>query len=216
MSFFVLSICKSGYSQNHDFGIWYGINSELAINKKLELDVSAMIRTFNNASKIEQAFIEAGLSYKFSKYISIAGSYRLTNSIEDDDLYHLRHKFMSDVKGSLPFKDFVFSARLRLQTQSRTYYEPGDDKTPDFTARIRLKCLYNIPKFPLNPYFAFESFSPLFVNFDKIFGKERLSAGFEYKIVKKHSIELEYIFERDYIPRISDISIISVSYNVKF
>lgn len=216
MSFFILSICKSGYSQNHDFGIWYGINSEFSVNKKLEIDVSAMVRTFNNASKMEQAYLEAGLSYKFSKYISIASSYRLTNNIEDDNLFHLRHKFMSDVKGSLPFKDFVFSARLRLQTQTRTYYEPGDDKTSHFTGRFKFKCHYNIPKFPLNPYATYESFSPLFENSVRLIGKERIAAGFEYKIVKKHSIELEYIFERDYIPRISDLSIISVSYNVKF
>lgn len=216
MTFLILIISKSGYSQNHDFGIWYEINSEFAVNKKLELDLSAMIRTYDNASKTEQAFLEAGLSYKFSKFISIAGSYRLTNNIEDDELFHLRHKFMSDVNGSMPIKDFVLSARIRLQTQTRTYYEPGDDKTPDFTGRFRLKCLYNIPKFPVNPYFAFESFSPLFVNSNRIFGKERITAGLEYKIIKKHSVEIEYIFERDYIPRISDLSIISVSYNVKF
>jgi hypothetical protein len=216
LSFFILSLCKSSYSQDNDFGIWYGFNSEFAINKKLELDVSAMLRTFKNASKPEQSFLEAGLSYKFNKFISVAGSYRLTNNIEDDDLYHLRHKFMSDLKGRLPYKDLVFSARIRLQTQTREYIEPGDDKTVNFAGRIRFKCLYNIPKFPVNPYFAFESFSPIFDKSDRIIGKERITAGFEYKIVKKHSIELEYIFERDYIPRESDMSIISATYNVKF
>lgn len=216
MSFFLLFISKSGYSQDDDFGIWYGINSEFAINKKLEADVSAMIRTFNNAAKIEQSYIESGLSYKFNKNFLAAGSYRLINTIEDDDLFHLRHKFMSDIRGTLPIADFTLSVRLRLQTQIRTYFEPGDDKTPDFTGRIRLKCEYNIPKFPVNPYLSFESFSPMFENSDRFLGKERISAGFEYKIAKKHSVELGYIFQRDFIPRKSDINIISVTYNVKF
>lgn len=216
MLFPILLICKSGYSQDHDFGIWYGVNSEFSINKKLELDVSAMVRTFENASRTEQVFLEAGLSYKFSKFISIASSYRLTNNIEDDDQFHLRHKIMTDVKGTLPINKFTLSARFRFQTQSRTYYEPGDEKTADFTGRIRLKCIYNIPKFPVNPYLAFESFSPLFENQDKIIGKERVTAGIEYKIVKNHSVELEYIFERDFIPRKFDISIIDINYNIKF
>jgi hypothetical protein len=106
--------------------------------------------------------------------------------------------------------------RLRLQVQSRTYYEPGDDNSPDLTGRIKFKGIYNIPKFPVNPYICFESFSPLFENSTRLLGKERFAAGFEYKIVKKHSIEAEYIFERDFLPRLSDISIISITYNVKF
>jgi hypothetical protein len=175
-----------------------------------------MVRTFSNASKIEQAFLEGGISYKFNKYFLLAGSYRLANNIEDDDFFHLRHKFMSDLKGTLPVADFTFSLRLRLQTQIMTYFEPGDDKAPDFTGRIRLKCQYNIPKFPVNPYISYESFSPMFENSDRLIGKERVSVGFEYKIVKNHSVEAEYLFERDFIPRISDISIIAFNYNIKF
>jgi len=209
-------ICRSTFSQDHDFGIWYGINTESSITKKFELDVSAMIRTFNNASKTEQLFLEAGASYKFSKHISAAGSYRLTNMLEDDDQYHLRHKFMTDLKGTLPLNDFSFSARFRLQLQSRTYVEDIGDDASNFTGRFRVKCLYNIPKFPVNPYVCIETFSSLFEESEKIIGKERFTAGFEYKIIKKHSIEAEYIYERDFIPRVSDISIIAFNYNVKF
>lgn len=175
-----------------------------------------MLRTFNNASKTEQAFLEGGLSYKFNKYLSVGGSYRLTNTLEDDDKFHIRHKFMSDLKGTLPLNDFTFSARIRLQVQSRTYFEPGDDKTPDLTGRIKLKGIYNIPKFPVNPFLSFESFSALFENSDRLIGKERISAGIEYNIIKKHSVGAEYIYEKDFIPKNSVISIISLSYNVKF
>jgi len=216
LSFFLLFISISGHSQDDDFGIWYGINSEYAINKKLEVDVSAMIRTFKNASRAEQMFLEAGVSQKLGKYNSIAASYRLTNMLEDDNNYHIRHKFLTDLKGTFPLNNFSFSTRLRLQMQSRTFVEDVGDKTLNFTGRFKFKCLYNIPKFPLNPYLCIETFSPLFESAEKIIGKERLTAGIEYKIIKKHSIEAEYIFERDFLPRVSDISIISLNYNVKF
>jgi hypothetical protein len=216
LAFFFVIISRSSFSQDHDFGIWYAINTEASITKKLELDVSAMIRTFTNASKTEQFFLEAGTSYKFSKYISVAGSYRLSNMLEDDDQYHVRHKFLTDLKGTIPLSDFSFSARLRLQMQSRTYIEDVGDDASNFTGRFRVKCLYNIPKFPVNPYVCIETFSSLFEESEKIIGKERFTAGFEYKIIKKHSIEAEYIFERDFIPKIADISIIAINYNVKF
>ena len=41
-------------------------------------------------------------------------------------------------------------------------------------------------------------------------------AGVELRILKQHSVEVEYIFQRDYLPHISDINIISVNYNFKF
>jgi hypothetical protein len=216
ISLIVFFVFRSGFSQDNDFGIWYGINSEIKVNKKIGIDLSAMLRTFKNASKSEQAYLEAGISYKFNKFLSVAGLYRFTNNIENDNRFHIRHKFLSDIKGTLPLNDFTFSARVRLQVQTRTYFEPGDDKTPDLTGRIKIKGIYNIPKFPVNPYLSFESFSPMFENSSRLLGKERIAVGFECKIVKKHTIATEYIFERDFIPRISDISIISVTYNVKF
>lgn len=175
-----------------------------------------MVRTIDNASKTEQAFLEGGTTYKFSKFISVAGSYRLTYMLEDDNKYHIRHKLITDLKGTLPVNVFTFSARLRLQMQSRTYIEDAGDDVSTYTGRLRFKCLYNIPKFPVNPYICLETFSPLFERPEKLIAKERFSGGIEYKFIKKHSIEAEYIFERDFLPRKSDISIISVAYNVKF
>lgn len=216
LAFILVTIFRSGYSQDHDFGIWYGINTEFPLNKKAEIDLSAMLRTINNASKAEQSFLEVGTTYKFSKYISAAGSYRLTYMLEDDNKYHIRYKLLADLKGTLPVDNFTFSARFRMQMQSRTYIEDEGDKVSSFTGRLRFKCLYNIPKFPVNPYICIETFSPLFERFEKLVGKERISAGAEFKIIKKHSVEAEYIFERDFLPYISDISIIALTYNVKF
>lgn len=211
----VLIISRTGDCQSNDFGIWYGINAEIPVNKKLEADISATLRTFNNASKTEQAFLEAGLSYKFNKFFSVGGAYRFTNNLEDDDQYHIRHKLMFDTKGSLPLNDFTLSLRIRLQAQAMTYFEDEEDEITDYTGRIKLRGIYNIPKFPINPYISFESFSPIFENSERLIGKERIAGGFEYKIVKKHSIEIEYIFQRDYIPHLSDLSIISVAYKIK-
>lgn len=225
MKFTKLSICvivivlifpKFVYSQSDDFGIWYGINAGFPLAKKLDINVSTVIRTFNDASKIEQGYLEGEVSYKFSKYLSTAGSYRIIYNLEDDSKFHIRHKWFADIKGSFPLENFLFSVRTRFHIQTKTYIENEKDRIPDYHGRIKLKAIYKIPKFPVNPYLSVESFSAMFVSSERLIDKNRFTIGFEYKITKIHSIEAEYIFQRDYLPHLSDIHIISINYNLKF
>lgn len=213
---FIFFIFVPGHTQSADFGIWYGLNGEKSINKKIAIEMSAMIRTFNNASRIDQAFLEAGISYKFNKHLSSAASYRITDNHEDNLEYHIRHKWFADIKGSLPLGNVEFSARLRFQIMKKTFYEDAGDKIPDYHSRIRLKGVYKIPKFPVNPSISIESFCAMFENSERLIDKNRLTLGLEYKISKKHSVEAGYIFQRDFLPHVSDINIISVDYNISF
>jgi hypothetical protein len=204
------------FSQKKDFGIWYGFSAEHKLTKKLEADISTDIRTFNNASKIDEAFIEGGLDYSFSKYLSIAGLYRLTKKVEKNDHYYFQHKVFGDIKGNLPLGNFRFIARLRFQTRTKTYIKDENDKHPDYTGQIKLKAIYKTPTFPIDPYIYVESFRPMFSEKSGTVGKNRFSAGLEFKIAKRNSAEIEYIFQRDFEPHISDINIISVNYDIKF
>jgi len=47
-------------SQEKDFGIWYTISAKHKLNKKLELDLFASVRTFVNASKTGEMLLEGG------------------------------------------------------------------------------------------------------------------------------------------------------------
>jgi len=216
LTIFLFFISLITYSQKKDFGIWYGISAEHKLSKKLEIDLSANIRTFNNASKIEEAFIEGGLGYALNKHLAVGGSYRLTKSIEDNNSYYFRHKIMLDVKGSFPVGNFNFSSRLRFQTGYKTYIQHENDIYPYYTGRIKFKAVYKTQTFPVDPYVYIESFCPMFSDKSGKIEKNRYSAGAELNITKRHSVDLEYIFQRDYLPHISDLNIISVNYNLKF
>ncbi len=216
LTLFLSSFVLISFSQEKDFGIWCGINTEYDIFKKLELDVSAMLRTFNQASEIEQVFIEGGLTYKVTKYLSVAGAYRFSKTIEEDVQYYRRHKWFADVKGSFDLSDISSYVRFRFQEQRRTYYEDEEDKLPRYHCRIKFKSTYKTPSFPVNPYLEFESFLPVFSDKERVIGKNRFSAGIEYKFNKTHAIELEYMYECDYIPRKVYTSIICLEYNLKF
>jgi hypothetical protein len=212
----LFGIASISFSQNADFGLWYSITAEKKLIKSLDLNLDANVRTYHNASEIEEAFFDIGLNYKFNKYLSAAVSYRFTEFKEDDESFHPRHKWFADLKGKLPLGDFDISARLRFQQRYKTFIEDENDKESKEVIRFRIKTLYDIPSFPVNPYISAELFFPAFTETTRTVEKNRLMAGLEYNISKKHSIELEYMFQRDFLPHISDINIISVSYNLKF
>jgi len=211
-----LSIPVVMTAQDKDFGIWYGISAEHKLTKKLEIDLLTNVRTFRNASKLDEAFIEGGITYSMYKHISIAGSYRLTKSIENNDSYYFRHKYMLDLKGNIPAGNLNFSGYLRFQTAIKTYIKDENDKFPSYTGKIKLKAVYKTPTFPLNPYIYIESFFPMFSAKSGTIEKNRFSAGVELSITRHNSVEVEYIFQRDYQPHLSDINIISINYKLKF
>lgn len=206
----------SAFSQEKDFGVWYGISAQHKLNEKFDVELSTNVRTFNNAAKIEEAFIEGGLVYNLSKRFSIGGSYRFSESIEDNNSYYIRHKFLLDLKGGLPVGKLTFTGRLRFQSRIKNYIEDEEDDHPDYTGRLKIKVLYKTPTFPVNPYLYMETFCPMFSDKSRTIEKNRFGAGLDFSIAKQHSVDIEYIFQRDYLPHISDINLISVNYNIKF
>jgi len=215
ISLFLLLAAVS-HSQDDDFGVWVNMTVRHGIIKNLDAELSGSIRTINNSSQIEQTFIEGGLQYDLSKYFSLSGYYRLINSLENDSKYYFRHRFALDFQGSVPVRNFSFSARARLQMTTKTYIEDDEDLKPYYYGRIKVKGAYKIPSFPLKPYLYYEPLVPLSSGSGFQIDRHRISAGAELQISMKSILELEYIFQRDYQPHISDINIASITYKLKF
>jgi hypothetical protein len=213
---FLLLLPFVAAAQENDFGIWYSANAKVGVTQKITAGISAQVRTFENAGKIEQGFLEAGLEYKLTDYLSIEGSYRLTDALEKNSKYYFQHKFFLGFKGNLKAGNFTLQGRFIFQTRVRTYLEEVEDKYPDYTGRIRLKATYRTKSFPVNPYVYVESFIPLNKEPEKFIGKNRFAAGMDYSFSKKHSIEAGYIFQRDYLPELNNEHIIQIGYNFSF
>ncbi len=211
--FFILS--PFALCQSTDFGIWYKINAEYSFSKKIEVDGTAMLRTFNNGSKIETAFLEGNVSYKFNKHLSISGAYRFNKNLEDDGVLHTRHKWIADIKGETELGRFDLSGRLRFQRQDKTYFEDADDEIPDYHARMKFKTVYKTHSFPINPSISFETFSRVFEATEKPIDKYRAGVGIEYSLNKKNSFEVEYMFERDFLPHLKNLNLVMLTYDIK-
>jgi len=203
-------------SQDDDFGTWASLEASYGLSKKFSLEVNGALRTFKNSSTIDEGFVEGGINYKVNSYLGISASFRLIDKYEYDGGYYFRHKFFVAVRPSLPVGRFTFSGRAMLQRTTKTYIEDDADLSAVYAGRFKLKAYYNIPAFPLNPYVYCETFVPLSSGYDRKISKNRFSVGAELKLNKRNSIELEYIFQRDYLPHLSDMNIISVNYAFKF
>jgi hypothetical protein len=214
--FLLILFGGSCYSQDDDFGIWIGIDATHKLGKNLDAELSGCVRTFDNTSKIEQSFLEAGIQYDLNKYFSLSGSYRITSNLENDSKYYFRHKLFLDAKASVPLGNFSFSCRARLQRTTKTYIEDEEDLEPGYLCRLKLKADYNIPSSPLKPYIYCEPFVPVFTDSRYKISKNRISAGFQLRITRKSSLDAGYIFQRDYQPKIADENIVSVAYQFKF
>ena len=70
----------SAGAQEDDFGIWYSADAKVGVTRRLDAEISAELRTFNNAGRIEQGFLEAGIEYRIADWASVEGAYRITNS----------------------------------------------------------------------------------------------------------------------------------------
>lgn len=214
--FVLISTAAFTLAQKKDFGMWYSITAEKEILKDLDLEVDVNLRTYHDVKEIEEGFADFGLGYKFNKHLSAGISYRYTQTREDDELYHPRHKWFADFRAKTALGDFDVSGRLRFQQRYKTYFEDENDKESKEHLRFRIKTAYDIPKFPLNPFVTAELFLPVFDdNVNRTVDKQRFTGGFKYNISKKHSVELEYMFQRDFFPDWTDMNIISVNYSIK-
>ncbi|HKK40784.1 MAG TPA: DUF2490 domain-containing protein [Bacteroidales bacterium] len=208
------SLTLSG--QNNDFGIWYGVSTSMQVKKKLQLDLQTQLRTFNNASTVDEGYLEGGIEYKWKKYMSFEINYRFSKVYEKDLNYHTRHKWFADVKADHDVGRINFSGRLRFQRQDKTYYDSENDRLPEYHGRIRLKAEYKTPSFPVNPYISAESFIRMSEQDEDRIDKYRYTAGFTFKINKKQSIDADYTLQHDLAPHILNTSLIAIEYKFKF
>jgi hypothetical protein len=212
----LLSLAGIAFSQDNDFGLWFEVDASHELVNKLDAEFFGALRTFNNSTQIQESFLEGGLHYNVNKYVSLSGSYRLTSRIEDDSKYYFRHKYFMDIKGTLPVRKFSFSLRAKIQSTTKTYIEEEDDLLSKYYFRLKFKGTYDLSAIPLKPYVYYESFIPVFSDSGYSIDRYRISAGAELQISRKSSVDLGYIFQRDYQPHLSDENIVSINYKIKF
>lgn len=214
--FLALFLTAVAAGQKTDYGIWYEASASKDIWKGLRADLEASIRTNENARNIEKFYFEPGLRYKFNDYFNAGIYYRFIDQKEKDGIYHPRHRWFFQMKGTAPsVARFTFSVRYRIQEQFKTYIEDPEDEKPQWYQRVRLELNYDVRGIPLKPYINAEMHTQLFSPNEYVADKWRSMVGIEYTLNKRHTFGLEYIYNDNRVTKPPYENLLGVTYSVK-
>lgn len=222
-------------AQSDDWGVWTTVTVEKKLTKKWSVNAEGEYRTRDGVSATERWSGAIGTDYKFFKWLKADIGYTYIHSRQPGETtkkgniipghWLPRHRFNASITGSIEWNRFKFSLRERWQYTYRPqqYVEKydKDDGTrkndelvkakAEHMVRSRLQIEYDIAKCDFTPYVSCE----LYHNSYGI-DKTRWTAGTEYKINKKHSVEAYYRYQDKADDDESNGHVIGVGYKFKF
>ncbi len=227
-------------AQKDDIGMWIGADVSKELSKKWEVGFGAEYRLNDELSATERLSVSVDAKYKVAKWLKAGVGYtylhgREPKSISDGGKYlyntywYPRHRFTADLTGSFKLGRFKISLRERWMYTYRPSFErnrmgiiEGDedfgivshkdkDGKGENVLRSRLQVQYDIRKSKFTPYASFESFNAWAVQ------KVRYTIGTSYKLTKRDSVKLYYLFEnknqRSGGDPVQDSHIIGINYS---
>ena len=200
-----------------DFGLWTSAGVKKSLNSKLSIEAEGEFRTQDGLSKVDRWTIGAGLDYKIASFLKFDAGYKYIYGYKESETtkkgnivssyWQSRHRVFASLTGKVEWNRFEFSLRERWQytyrpSQSVAKYD-GDDgsqKADEYISgkckhvlRSRLEVEYNIKKCPITPYVSCELYNLMGDGWDH--EKTRWTVGGQYKINKKHALDIFYRYQ---------------------
>jgi len=183
--------------QVQDAGLWLNVSVNKRITPALSVSFTQELRMNENITEAGAFHSDLDFTYRFGKHFRIGAGYRFSKQRRVDDSYDCRHRYNVDLSYREKIQRFLVNLRLRYESQYTDIYSSPEGTTPKNTVVPRLEVKYNLPgKFePFiygEPYFRVSNF--LYVPFVQL----RLCAGVNYSINRMHSVDLYYLFQKEY------------------
>jgi hypothetical protein len=199
--FLLLITGKFSFSQEKDAALWTAIGINKDFGKKINAEAEIGYRLNNNMQIFEKAYIQAGISYRFNRFFKISADYRYENKNNFiEDYLSERNRFSLAWQNRLKTDVFRFYWTIKYQHKFTDSYE-NNGIYPEYDYRIRNKfqLKYTPKKSDFSPYLFYESFTPLDYNsvFRYGFDQHRFQFGTDYKITKKHEVNLFFMYVTD-------------------
>lgn len=186
-------------AQYNDAGLWTSITAEKKITQSFSAYFNESFRFSENISELGGFFSEMGIEKKFRKNLSFALCYRFANKRELNNSYSPRHRYFFDISYRKKISGFAISYRARIQSQVENYFLPAEKlygNTPENYWRNKLSLSYN-PSKKFKPFVSAEIWYRLSDQKENFIDNIRYSAGIQYDLNKKNSIEMYYIFQKE-------------------
>lgn len=191
------------YCQTQDAQVWENIALSKDISRNLKLTFNQEGRISNNVSQFNYTYGDFGFSRKLSKHFKFALDYVFVLKQLETHLSK-RHQWYADITfKSKIARNLEINIREMFQQQVQDIYSSERGRYPENLFRSKTTLKYSFPYFPLDrfsPYFAWETYYHIDNN-DKYgpgFVRNRYFIGSYYNFNKRTSIELYYLFEKNF------------------
>lgn len=186
------------WAQEKDFQVWNSFEAEYKASKTFSFVLEEEIRWNRNSSRFSQHYSDLSMAGKISKTIKATIHYRFTEKRNNNDFYSFRHRLMADLSARKKAGLFIFSYRLRLQSQWKDMNTSENGNIPDWFLRQKAEIKFS-PKGKINP-FAFFEHRILFSNGttlepDEDYLMGRVAGGFSYEIFKRLSFDVYFLHQ---------------------
>jgi len=210
-------------AQTNDWGLWTSVDAEKKLGKNWELDIGGQYRWKDNISVTDQIRGSADISRKLGKHLQLGAGYELIAKKKvNKDVFVYRNRFRVQSKVSYKYARFTADWRLRMQLTMMEKEDLSggitfDDDYHKWVMRNRFSLKYDIRKTPLKPYINFELFHQPFGGLEYSYYKNRFSVGTDYKINKRHSLEVGYKLENEVAGTVkSHFHVVKIGYTFSF
>ncbi|PWJ57889.1 uncharacterized protein DUF2490 [Dyadobacter jejuensis] len=185
----------TGMVHGQGVGLWTGATVEKKLNSRFSISASGQTRFSDNVSVLQSYLGEAGLEYKFTKYLEASVNYRYfgkrkLNDSDTDYYYRSYHRFYGNVKFDHKITDWLkFDYRFRYQHQFKDD-ESGLTTTGSYF-RHKFEFSYK-NKSSFSPYVSADVFYLIGTGFDQV----RYKTGVDISLTKRNSIDLSVFQDR--------------------
>ena len=223
-------------AQSDDFGVWTSLSAKKKLAKGVNLSAEAEYRTRDGLKNSERWAGNIGVDVRLLPWLKADAGYTYiyqnnpTETTKKGNIvpsyWYSRHRVTASLTGSVKWNRLEFSLRERWQYTYRPEktvpkfdddgVTPKDDEVVKGKGknvlRSRLQVEYNIAKkCPFTPFASCE----LYHSGDGL-DKTRWTVGTEYKISKKHTVEVYYRYQNRADEDEADNHVLGLGYTFKF
>ncbi|MCT4579918.1 MAG: DUF2490 domain-containing protein [Flavobacteriales bacterium] len=185
----------SNFGQEIGSSGWFSViaKKKLSKNTTLKTELGFRESTINDKTR----YLDLALKYKINKHLKLSGGYRYGLDKENFDYFETGHRFNIDLSTKYSIiKKLKFNYRFRFQKRYSNPFTSDLGHLPNNNFRNRLSLRYK-----QNKKLYFVGGTELFIkqNYSTtpFFNKIRGLAGADYKINKKQTISISYIYQQE-------------------
>lgn len=175
-------------AQQSDAELWKGIKLDWEIIDQLGVSVENHVRLKNNFSTFKSDVTEVSFESKLLKLVRLSSGYRFTLEPSAN-----KHRVFYDIS----VRPEISSLNTQFNFRLRNQHEFQNAEQVEGTLRPRITIKYSKKKLKIEPLVGIEAFYQYDFK-ENEWNRYRLMFGFDYDLPRKATLDVLYIFQKEF------------------